>query len=204
VPATQQEIERAAATIMAGEVMPDTDWIWNDGTRSTPEEHDLLTRTMRLFFPISRRKQRIAQTKAMNLLTGFLTMRQREQVSQCGYFYVTGSNGGRYRIYARTAITERVERHGKNHYLTGSYCLHANEKLPPADCALAHLLLLRTDEARFLRLANYSPHTNAQLWNGQHMRMCAIYRRDFNSRRPVGYRETITVPYPTYEEAEAI
>ena len=40
---------------------------------------------------------------------------------------------------------------------------------PPADVTIAHLLLLWSDEAEFLRLAN-ATRNRSDLWNGEYMR----------------------------------
>jgi len=68
-----------------------------------------------------------------------------------------------------------------------SYCLHDPEnELPPADVTIGHLLLLRTDEPRFLRLANATDARGpgCGLWNGDWLRRVRRRRQPHPAQAP--------------------
>lgn len=125
-----------------------------------------------------RRRGTPEQRKAMRLLRTWLTPEQRGELQRRRYFSVTGSAGGRYRIMPGSGVTAKLERHGAREFGHAcSYCLHDElGELPKADVALAHLLLLTTDEPRFLSLANHHDRAN-MMWNGEWLRRLNARRR---------------------------
>lgn len=117
----------------------------------------------------------LAQKRAMTLFRSFLNAEQQSQLRRRGFIYTQVPSGNVYRICPRVALTMRAERHGKRIYGVTSYCYHdAGHELPPADLALAHLLLLLADEDEFLRAANATDRR--MQWDG-------AWRRKLNQAR---------------------
>lgn len=180
MPGTSEEIVRLA-TAPGG--IPNG-IVWADGTQATAEEiFDLVALREYAIRRIDRvRMIGAPQQRAMELLMSFLTDSQQRQLRRCRYFVATGSDGGVYRFNPRLGATAQVTRHGKRWFVKKIFCLHddqANprEAMPPADLSLAHLLLLRSDEAEFHRLANVRDARD-QLWNGDYQRRIREARRE--------------------------
>lgn len=114
---------------------------------------------------------------ALRLFRSWLSPAHLDEMRRRGYVHVTGSAGGRYRIYPRIGRTERIERHGSREYGSARFCLHPDERLPQADISLGHYLLLLTDEPAFLEAANETP-TVMMLWNGDWRRRLNRARRE--------------------------
>lgn len=126
---------------------------------------------------ILRERQRgVPQRRARELLRSWLSPAQRAELSKSRCVTVIGSAGGRYRLHPETGNTKRVELHGTRWFSKASYCLHPDEWIPPADVALAHYLLLRTDEPAFLAQANEHPNTSS-LWDGAYLRRINAARK---------------------------
>jgi hypothetical protein len=155
------EIAERAQLMADGVVAPDmADWRdWSER-----EQEDAVALAL---YILRCRRRKGPQRRAMRLLRSWLSAAQREQLRRNRSFVARGSRGGRYRIVPGTGVTQRIERHGKRDYARSSYCLHPDEWIPPADIAIAHLLLLRTDEAAFLRRAN---EHRTELWDGAYLR----------------------------------
>lgn len=77
-----------------------------------------------------------------------LTPEQR-RTAPLGYFDVTGSLGGRYRI----DITSTVQNIAGLGDRAGEYCVGPIERQPKADVWLSQKLLIEADEEYFLRTA---------------------------------------------------
>lgn len=95
-----------------------------------------------------------AQQRALRLLRSMLSPAQRKSLEAHGTVLVRGSAGGLYRVRPRGGQTERLD----DARVVASYCLHdytEDERMPPADLALAHMLLLAADEPAFLEQANH-------------------------------------------------
>ncbi|HXJ56432.1 MAG TPA: hypothetical protein VNU68_07180 [Verrucomicrobiae bacterium] len=112
------------------------------------------------------------QRAAMRLLRSLLSPEQRRtlRVSKC--FYATSPGGATFRFIPRVGQTARVERHGSRYFRVSTFCLHDEEgtdKMPPADIALAHMLLIKADEERFFAMAN-EHKDSPQMWNGEYLR----------------------------------
>jgi len=100
-----------------------------------------------------------ADARAEKLLIEHLTQAQRECLRANGHFFVEVS-GRRYRIdrAGKSGNVRLVDEAGK---IKKKYCIHdrwidADSVLPVSDNLLAQKLLLETDEAAFLRIANAS------------------------------------------------
>lgn len=94
-----------------------------------------------------------ADPKGRQLLLSLLTAQQKKTLDEEGFFWVTGSKKGLYKIRCM-GTTLNVIRH---HRRTGNpmYCLCAG----PADVTcndfwLAQKLMIEADEKQFLRIAN--------------------------------------------------
>ena len=104
--------------------------------------------------PAKRRKPppRHPEVVAQELLDRHLSPKQRRQLQMQGYFDVIGSKTGRsYRIHACKYLGNVWDIKGGY-----KYCAYAAGKklLPVGDHLLAQKLLIETDEARFLAVAN--------------------------------------------------
>ncbi len=147
---------------------------WEDGTPATPEEfRDIVLLRAYAFRQIERRRRRASgpQRRALRLLRSLLSGEQLRQLRSNREFLATAASGNTYRIDPRRGITEQVTRHGRRWFVLRRFCLHDSEegKMPAADLAIAHLLLLLSDEAEFLRLAN-ATYMRDQLWNADYRR----------------------------------
>jgi hypothetical protein len=109
------------------------------------------------------------QRRAMKLLRSMLSIEQVRELRRCSYFTITGSAGGRYRLYPYSnwsGVVELTERFGKRWFGTVTYCFHEDEDefctMPAADRIMGQMLLILADEASFLFQANAKPR---YLWN---------------------------------------
>ena len=93
---------------------------------------------------------KLAEERAERTLFLFLTPAQREQYLKEGHFE-TLVNDRCYRIRKGRAMNVDLMENGQAKY---KYCVLPEDSPPPADVMLAQLLLLQTDEARFLATAN--------------------------------------------------
>lgn len=149
----------------------------------TPEVDALTTDEKRrvlvyVAYEAQRRRRPENQKRAKKLLLSWLTDDQRDELRRREFFTVTGSEGGVYRLRPRNGHVERVEKHGKHWFAIARYCYHdALDECPPADNTLAHLMILSTDEGRFLREANVT-HNRPQCWDSEYMTMRARIRRE--------------------------
>lgn len=103
--------------------------------------------------------RRAARIRALGLLVSHLTPKQRDDFAAFGGFWVVSQFKNTYWVTPHTAV-----RFGLNDVALQSYCIYAIDPngtafIPPEDNALARMILLKTDEALFLRTANPSaPH----------------------------------------------
>ncbi len=135
-------------------------------------------------YDLAQRDKRSRRARRANaLLRSFLTAEQREQWRRTRHFLVRGSLGNIYRLYPPMGNVWRVERRGSRWVGIAAYCLHdyaeddptfvpsglpgegKQSRLPSADRTLAHLLLLRADEAEFRLLANESIRARDNEWH---------------------------------------
>lgn len=88
--------------------------------------------------------------KAEALLWSKLTDAQRNTFT-AGYFDVTGSRGGRYRISMTSTVQNitSIPRLG----LERGFCAGPSDPMPSFDVWLCQKLLIESDEDRFLRVA---------------------------------------------------
>ena len=168
MPGTPHEL----AQLADGEGYPD-DFRWLDGTELTPDEWREVLALRAYLAQMRHRKgrDRKGQRRAMRLLRSLLTPEQRRRLRTSKNVLVH-TTGGTYRLWPGQGLAEAMERHGKNWYCRTQFCLHDEpdeNAMPPADVAIAHLLLLMTDEGEFLRLAN-ATRNRSDLWNGDYLR----------------------------------
>lgn len=177
MPGTPHELAALAQRLADDAIMPDdaAAYRWADGTTCDCEEwHDLMGLVG--YIVRQRRVKRCGrhQRRAFRLLRSLLSPEQRRTLRTRKDFLVTGSLGGSYRLSPRHGWTERVKRHGSRWFVQASYCFHddrtnADEAMPNADLAIAHMLLLVADEGEFLARANATAR-GGQLWNGDYVR----------------------------------
>lgn len=171
---TDAELARLAHEVAIGVLHPDIgDWY----QELTDNEKHVVMALACYEVGYVKPKEKTAQRKAQRLLRTWLTPEQRESLKRKQQFIVVGSLGGRYRLMPRMGRTARIERHGTRDFETATYCLHDDaSELPAADLALAHYLMIMTDEADFLAQAN--EHKNSMLWNSEWLRRLAAGRRE--------------------------
>jgi hypothetical protein len=98
----------------------------------------------------ARIKREAATKRAEELLLVCLTEEQRKQYTELGYFE-TLVNDKVYRINrGRSGNVQLIE----GGVPKAKFCIHPRAIIPDQDTMLAQLLMLRTDEAEFLRVAN--------------------------------------------------
>jgi hypothetical protein len=168
MPGTPQELVALIAAWPEDSLIPPIGHRWADGSTITDDERNDLV-ALRAYHrhlrDLERRKP--AQAKARRLLRGLLSREQRRQLARLRYFYAIAPSGHVYRLDPRAGHVERVERHGRRWFAKESYCLHDDpdeNKMPPADVTIAHLLWLLADESAFLATAN-ARRRDDQLWN---------------------------------------
>jgi len=94
-------------------------------------------------------KKAKAKVRAKKLLQDHITKEQRESLEKHGFFEVVVA-GKTYRIRQGTHGNVRLIENGKE---VKSFCIQPNY-VPDEDAMLAQKLLLETDEASFLKIAN--------------------------------------------------
>ena len=170
MPADPRDVLAYGDRIAAGAVHPDiNDWPaeFTDDDRRTA----LAWAVYSLKF-----KRSAADRKALRLFASWLSPAQRAEYRRNRCVKIRGSAGGTYRVHPQTGTTRRVELHGSRWFGKASYCYHDPDgDLPKADVALAHVLMIQTDEPGFLAVAN--EHRSNQLWNGEWLRTCAQMRK---------------------------
>lgn len=125
------------------------------------------------------RRRGLPQKRAMRLLRSLLTDSQRWWLRHRRHFLVNGvSTGHVYRLHPYSGTIDRVTKHRTRWFVHTRFCLHDPDiELPPADVSVGHLLLLRSDEPRFLALAN-ATDGRSMFWNGDWLRRVNRARRD--------------------------
>lgn len=99
-------------------------------------------------------QQREAAARARVLLLDHLDPEQRASFEANAKFFVTSSAGRKFCIHlGRQHNVWLVDEN--NHHTTG-YCGHIRDHVPDEDNVLAQMLLIQSDEAEFLRVANAS------------------------------------------------
>lgn len=175
---TQEQIVGLIEGLSTGEIAADfVDWDGMDHTLRSViwigSRHEI----HRLRRIDQRRRRGGPQRKAMTLLKTLLTPTQRQWLKRRRYFLLRAKSGHVYRLMPNFGNTSRVTLHGSRWFDHTQFCLHDQPReLPPADVTIAHLLLLRTDEARFLELAN-ATDARMMFWNGDWLRRLNRRRR---------------------------
>lgn len=183
----------------------DYDWMMRvvralaDGAMTADElmdNHDLTSKQRATIFHLAvyeiqyqARHHNKAQRRAYRLLRRFLSPKQRSDLRTKRYFNVVSSSGRLYRLRPSTGAVYMVEHHRTRDFEKIAYCIHSElKRIPAADETIAHMMLLQTDEDRFLDIAHISYISN-RLWNGR-------WRRD-----PVERRRLLDEAYPGLEIA---
>jgi hypothetical protein len=104
------------------------------------------------------RKQAEANDKAEELLRSMLTQEQLGQLDAMAAFEVT-TERAKYRI--KRGRSGNVKELNVDGQVVASYCIHPRERVPDADTMLAQKLMLESDEAEFLRIANRTQYLRA-------------------------------------------
>ena len=94
-----------------------------------------------------------ARVKAEALLQEHLDAEQQATLAKDGAFLVSVKSGRRYKIQRGQAGNVFELAHNGNHHVR-RFCIHPSDSVPDPDAMLAQKLLLETDEAAFLRIAN--------------------------------------------------
>jgi hypothetical protein len=166
--ATEADVVALAQRLADHEVAPDAvDW---------SEFTERQVRSVMLYVGYIFHNRQRASPKARRLFRSWLTREERRELTRSGHVTVTGSAGGRYRVNIHGS-THRIELHGRRWFRRESYCLHPEMFVPDGDIALAHYLLLRTDEPAFLAQANRHEGYSL-LWNGDWLRRLSAARRE--------------------------
>lgn len=93
-----------------------------------------------------------ADVRAEELLRSLLTPEQIDNLEKQSAIIVKSEMGKQYRIKRGwSGNVEELDDSGKP---IASYCAHPGEVVPRADNMVAQLLMLKTQEAEFLRTAN--------------------------------------------------
>ena len=95
-------------------------------------------------------KYKVAESRAEELLFAHISEQQKKQYLELGYFE-TEVNDKLYRIKKGRSGNVKLVEKGKE---VLSYCIHPVDHTPNADAMLAQLLMLKTDEERFIKTAN--------------------------------------------------
>lgn len=92
------------------------------------------------------------------LLRSYLSRSQRDTLSKDGYFIVTGSLGGKYRIYTWMTINNVFKYDPRSGVILAKYCMDMEmpypETAPRWDLYLAQAIQLITDEKGFWTKSN--------------------------------------------------
>ena len=97
-----------------------------------------------------------AKRRAEDLLRRHLTKEQIEDLEKkdCFYLESVGKDGGRRRYRIDRGTHGNVKLVDKDNKIVGSYCVQPSG-VPTEDAMLAQKLWLETDEAEFVRVANF-------------------------------------------------
>lgn len=175
---TDAEVSALIRGVASGEIAADfVDWDQFD----KPKQREIVTLILyemrRLQWEKVEEEQAPAQARALGLLRTLLTPAQLVRLRKTGWFYVTGSAGGVYRLRPETGAVLAVTRHGSRFYAHTRLCFHDPEGVMPyADITLGQMLHLRTDEPAFLAEAIPTP-LNSSLWDGAWLRTLRANRR---------------------------
>lgn len=131
------------------------DRIYDDETMTAQEQSDASSLVL---YELRWRQHQCGQKRALPLLRRYLTREQRQDLRKRAVFTVIGSAGGTYQLAPHSgAVFGEMHRKpgGKRVYTGARYCYHDPEGLlPSADVALGQMLLIMTDEPKFLAEAN--------------------------------------------------
>lgn len=101
-----------------------------------------------------RAERLVASSRAEELLLSLLSEEQAASYRERGFFEVTGSRGGRWRIRSNGQAGNVDLMPEIGDVRDASFCCHPPDGLPAADAHLAQMLQLVSDEDGFRRTAN--------------------------------------------------
>lgn len=135
--------------------------IYDDDTMTAQEQADAANMVL---YELKYRQHQRGQKKALPLLRRYLTPTQRQDMRRRLVFTVVGSEGGIYQLAPHSgAVFGELVQKGKRCYRGATFCYHDPESvLPAADVALGQMLLIMTDEPKFLAEANRRPEERIQ------------------------------------------
>ena len=99
--------------------------------------------------------QKTAEQRSFELLEEWLSPRQLAEYKETGFFHVTGSHGGKYRIESKMEWYNVFPMDDTGAKL----CFVPEGGLPKGDRILAQNITLENDEPYALRVANRSPES---------------------------------------------
>lgn len=130
---------------------------WNTVYTETREQQAERERRQAELTRAHQERTRVAATaraRAEELLLSLLSDEQAASYRDKGWFEVTGSKGGRWRIRNRgqSGNVDLMPEIGEEREAT--YCAHPPGQLPDADAYVAQMLQIVTDEDAFVKVAN--------------------------------------------------
>lgn len=123
---------------------PSTHWIYYNGPRMKETAEEKAARDKR------NHDHQVAASRADLLLLSFLSDAQTEQYQREQRFELH-INGRHYRIHKGRSGNIQLIENGKP---VAKYCAHPELWTPDGDTLVAQMLMLQTDEAAFLKIAN--------------------------------------------------
>jgi len=97
-------------------------------------------------------EMRLAEEKSKALLQSQLDEEEKKRLDELQHFFVRSQHNKKYKI--EKGRYENVVLLGEDGIPIASYCIHPWESVPDYDTMLSQKLMLETDEAGFLRIAN--------------------------------------------------
>jgi hypothetical protein len=139
---------------------PGWQWGWQQPQYQPPsqEELDQMAAGERQRTEERRASRARIAARAESLLASLLDEDQLRSYLRHGWFDVTGSAGGRYRIRRNGQAGNVDEMPPRGDERTASLCIHPYGGFHDADAHAAQYLALVTDELGFRRTANRTPH----------------------------------------------
>lgn len=157
--------------ITTGEYAPDPGWSWGWNQPPAPlpqyqppsrEELDQMAAEERHRTEERQAARARIAGRAEALLASLLDEDQFRSYLRHGWFDVTGSAGGRYRINRNGQAGNVDELAAEGDHRVASLCIHPYGGYPDADAHAAQYLALVTNEPGFRRTANRTPRRRLQ------------------------------------------
>ena len=152
----------------AGDTSGTSTWaVWASGTGCTTNIANLQSRELsaeereQMRLEDERRRQdearraeerRQADARADGLLLACLTPAERKTMEKMAALVVRSQTGRTFRL--RRSRSRNVDEMDADGNVIARFCIHPQDHMPHGDLLLAQKLMLETDEAEFLRIAN--------------------------------------------------